>query len=58
MFSADMAELVKNGLTMLVSELDGSVDPPALLGDVELDLQLLLNQVITRSRKYDIPWKD
>ena len=43
---------------MLVSELDRSVDPPALLGDVELDLQLLLNQVITRSKKYDIPWKD
>ena len=33
--------------TMLVSKLDRSVDPPALLGDIELDLQLLLDQVIT-----------
>ena len=33
--------------TMLVSKLDRSVDPPALLGDIKLYLQLLLDQVIT-----------
>ena len=34
---------------MLISKLNGSVDPPALLGDVELDVQLLLHHVITRN---------
>ena len=34
-------------LTMLVSKLDGSVDSSALLGDVQLDVQLLLHHVIT-----------
>ena len=37
------------GLTMLISKLNGSVDPPAFLGDVELDVQLLLHHVITRN---------
>jgi hypothetical protein len=31
---------------MLINEGEGSVDLPALLGDVELDLQLLLLQLI------------
>ena len=34
--------------TMLVSKLHRPVDPPTLLGDVKFDLQLLLNDVITR----------
>ena len=39
---------VNNGPTMLVCKLDWSVDPPALLGDVQFDLKLLLNQVIAK----------
>ena len=33
---------------MLVSKLHRPVDPPTLLGYVKFDLQLLLNDVITR----------
>jgi hypothetical protein len=33
--------------TMLVSKLNWAVDPPAFLGDVQLDLKLLLDKVIT-----------
>ena len=36
--------------TVLVGKLDRSVDPPAFLGDVKLDLQLLLNEVITENQ--------
>jgi hypothetical protein len=32
---------------MLINEGEGSVDLPALLGDIQLDLQLLLLQLIT-----------
>jgi hypothetical protein len=34
--------------TMLVSKLDWAVDPSAFLGDVQLDLKLLLDKVITK----------
>ena len=34
--------------TMLVSKLDWAVDPSAFLGDVQLDLKLLLDHVITK----------
>ena len=34
-------------LTMLVSKLHGSVDSSAFLGDVQLDVELLLHHVIT-----------
>ena len=33
---------------MLVSKLHRPVDPSTLLGDVKFDLELLLNDVITR----------
>ena len=32
---------------MLIRKLDGSVDSSALLGDVELDVKLLLHHIIT-----------
>ena len=35
-------------LTLLICKADWSVDLPALLGDVQLDVQLLLPQIITR----------
>ena len=34
-------------LTMLISKLHGSVDSSALLGDVKLDVKLLLHHIIT-----------
>ena len=39
--------LMRN-LTLLICKADWSVDLPALLGDVQLDVQLLLPQIITR----------
>ena len=37
---------------MLVSKLDWAVDPSAFLGDVQLNLKLLLNKVITTNSYY------
>jgi len=39
---------------MLINEGEGSVDLPALLGDVQLDLQLLLLQLIAVEEKHKI----
>ena len=39
----------------MIVELNWPVDPPALLGDVELDLQLLLFQIITVENVRVIP---
>ena len=35
---------------MLVCKLNRAVDPPALLGDVKLDLELFLNKVIAEKK--------
>ena len=39
---------------MLVCKLNRAVDPPALLGDVKLDLELFLNKVIAEKKIYEM----
>ena len=41
-----------NIFTMLISELNWSVDSPTFLGDIKFNLQLLLNQIITEIFKF------